>query len=85
MTTMSDREIYECTGIEPGCSEGHEKLMFHSLGTVCPRCHKHTGNNHQGHYWGLCKVYVEQGKGWKGSIREMHFCCPGNCELENPS
>jgi len=42
---------------------------------ACPRCGHHTGNSHQGHYWGLCKV--------TGEIRVPHFCC-GNefgCEL----
>ena len=41
---------------------------------VCNRCRKHTGNNSQGHYWGFCKV--------TNTIRDHHFCCPGNCELE---
>ena len=45
---------------------------------VCPRCGQHTGNAHQGHYWGWCKV--------TGTIRAGHFCC-GNefgCELDPP-
>lgn len=25
---------------------------------VCPRCGHHTGNAHQGHFWGLCKVLL---------------------------
>jgi hypothetical protein len=41
----------------------------------CGRCGEHTGNSHQGHYWGYCKVTK--------SIREAHFCCPGDCELDN--
>lgn len=41
---------------------------------VCGRCNKHTGNSNQGHYWSWCKV--------TRSLREFHFCCPGNCELE---
>ena len=43
---------------------------------VCPRCGHHTGNSHQGHNWGMCKV--------TRTIRVPHFCC-GNefgCELE---
>ena len=43
---------------------------------VCPRCGHHTGNSHQGHHWGMCKV--------TGTVRVPHFCC-GNefgCELE---
>ena len=44
---------------------------------VCPRCGHHTGNSHQGHYWGRCKV--------TGTTREFHFCCPSEpgCELES--
>lgn len=42
---------------------------------VCGRCERHTGNSHQGHYWKWCKV--------TGGMREFHFCCPDNCELEN--
>ncbi len=43
---------------------------------VCPRCGHHTGNSHQGHNWGFCKV--------TRTVRVPHFCC-GNelgCELE---
>jgi hypothetical protein len=40
---------------------------------VCPRCYKHTGNAHQGHFWALCKLTK--------TLREFHLCCPGNCEL----
>jgi hypothetical protein len=43
---------------------------------VCPRCGHHTGNSHQGHNWGFCKVTQ--------TVRVGHFCC-GNefgCELE---
>lgn len=40
---------------------------------VCSRCGKHTGNNTQGHYWAFCSVTK--------SVREFHFCCPGDCEL----
>lgn len=42
---------------------------------ICSRCDHHTGNGHQGHFWGYCKV--------TGTVRQMHFCCPGDCELEN--
>jgi hypothetical protein len=41
---------------------------------VCARCGHHTGNTSQGHYWGFCKATK--------TIREHHFCCPGDCELE---
>lgn len=41
---------------------------------VCSRCGRHTGNAHQGHLWGYCKVTK--------TIREPHLCCPDNCELE---
>lgn len=40
---------------------------------VCARCGKHTGNSTQGHYWGFCSVTK--------TVREPHFCCPGDCEL----
>jgi hypothetical protein len=42
---------------------------------VCGRCKNHTGNSHQGHYWKYCKV--------TNTMREFHFCCPEDCELEN--
>lgn len=41
---------------------------------VCSRCGHHTGNNTQGHYWALCKVTK--------TVRDFHFCCPGDCALE---
>jgi hypothetical protein len=44
---------------------------------VCARCGHHTGNSHQGHYWGWCKVTC--------TVRAFHFCCPDpafGCELE---
>lgn len=56
------------------CDEGHDRMTFHSLGMLCARCGQHTGNNHQGHYWALCSV--------TRSIRDFHFCCPDDCELE---
>jgi hypothetical protein len=62
---------------------------------VCPRCGHHTGNAHQGHYWALCKVLLGRAREslppgetlsldelHKRALREFHFCCPGNCELE---
>lgn len=45
--------------------------------TVCARCGHHTGNSHQGHYWGFCKV--------TRTVREGHFCCEDpayGCALE---
>lgn len=68
----------------PGCDAEIPSLYF-SMGKdgapyivcrcmVCGRCGRHTGNSHQGHYWSACTV--------TGSIREPHFCCPGDCELE---
>jgi hypothetical protein len=42
---------------------------------VCGRCNNCTGDNNQGHYWGYCKVTK--------TMRDFHFCCPGDCELEN--
>ena len=48
---------------------------------VCPRCHHHTGNSNQGHYWKLCKA--------TGTVREkFHFCCLDpefGCELATAS
>ena len=60
---------------------------------VCGRCGHHTGNANQGHYWAYCKVQAardrqdaerEGRKGFDASagMREFHFCCPGDCELE---
>jgi hypothetical protein len=57
---------YPSVGLEGGCRC-----------VVCARCHHHTGNSHQGHYWGLCKV--------THAVREFHFCCPDpeyGCQLE---
>ena len=48
--------------------DGHCRCM------VCSHCGHHTGNAHQGHYWAYCAA--------AGTMREYHFCCPGNCELE---
>jgi len=42
--------------------------------TICPRCNHHTGNAHQGHYFAWCRITQ--------SDRVFHFCCPGDCELE---
>lgn len=75
---MNDFDWYFCET----CQERHDDITWNSLGMCCGRCGKHTGNNHQGHYWGLCKVYLAQGKDWKNAIRELHFCCPDDCELE---
>jgi hypothetical protein len=41
---------------------------------ICHRCGRHTGNSNQGHYWARCKVTK--------TIRDFHFCCPDDCELE---
>jgi hypothetical protein len=43
------------------------------LGLSCERCHQHTGNNHQGHFWAYCKV--------TGRMEAHHFCCPDDCQL----
>lgn len=64
------------------CATEHDDITWTSLGMLCARCGQHTGNNHQGHYWGLCKVLVAQGATGNDAIRELHFCCPGDCELE---
>lgn len=65
---------------------------------VCPRCHHHTGNSHQGHYWAFCSALAARvraglapgetlppGEFMKRATRDFHFCCPGNCELETAS
>ena len=41
---------------------------------VCGRCGRHTGNSNQGHYWAFCKVTK--------TMRDFHFCCTDDCELE---
>lgn len=84
-TKPSDWDTVEpCVGggIDPGCELGHTRMEDHHLGMVCARCSHHTGNYTQGHYWGLCKVYQAQGKTWNECVRELHFCCPDDCELE---
>lgn len=77
---MAEAEVmYECSV----CPEGEHTLMhWNSLGMVCGRCGEHTGNNHQGHWWSFCQVRAKQVDDWKDALRGMHFCCPGNCELE---
>lgn len=77
---MEEAEVmYECSV----CPQGeHTRMEWHALGMLCGRCSQHTGNNHQGHWWALCKVRMTQVKNWQDALREMHFCCPGNCELE---
>lgn len=72
-------EVLPCAA----CPDGHDRLTWHSLGMVCGRCGQHTGNNHQGHYWGLCKVLTARGVPFRDAIRDLHFCCPDNCELED--
>lgn len=49
-------------------------LVYRCRCLVCARCGHHTGNTSQGHYWALCSV--------TRTVREFHFCCPGDCELE---
>ena len=56
--------------------------MTERPGMTCARCGKDTGNNHQGHYWRLCKALLTRGVPTHAAIREPHFCCPGDCELE---
>jgi hypothetical protein len=58
-------------GVGPAYIDGHCRCL------VCARCGHHTGNSTQGHYWGWCKV--------SRTVREGHFCCPGDCELEAKS
>lgn len=82
---LMSTEIIECKA----CPEGHNRITWHSLGMICARCNKHTGNNHQGHYWKFCNVLADKAreKGldpWKnGMAEDFHFCCPDDCELEN--
>lgn len=74
-------EVVSCPN--PACPEGHTRMYFHSLGMVCARCNLHTGNNHQGHYWGFCKRLQAEnpGRDLNDYVIDMHFCCPDGCEL----
>jgi transcriptional regulator with XRE-family HTH domain len=74
-----EAEEYVCEA----CDVVHDPLTDQSLGMVCGRCNQHTGNYTQGHYWGLCKVELGRGKPWQDCIRDLHFCCPGDCALES--
>lgn len=71
-----------------GCDAEHPSMYQMPDGStscrcvVCGRCGKHTGNSHQGHYWSMCKVWLKQGRGLNESMRDFHFCCPDDCELE---
>lgn len=60
-----------CDAEAPSMLDGHCRCM------ICGRCGHHTGNGHQGHYWKYCKVTK--------TMREFHFCCPDDCELEAKS
>lgn len=73
-----EQQVHVC----PACNVAHDLTTDRSLGMVCGRCNQHTGNYTQGHYWGLCKVLLAQGVSWKKAVRDLHFCCPGDCELE---
>jgi hypothetical protein len=94
---MKDFDIIEpCVGggIDPGCELGHTRMQDYRLGMVCGRCSRHTGNYSQGHYWGYCKdagfeaqvktKYAGKPIPFKAWVRELHFCCPDDCALENP-
>lgn len=66
----------------PECAdETHSRMDWHTLGMTCGRCNKHTGNNSQGHYWGLCKRLMRTGVKAQDAVTEFHFCCPDDCEL----
>lgn len=53
---------------------GNETVGYFCRCIICARCGQHTGNNNQGHYWSSCKVTK--------TVREFHFCCPDDCQLE---
>lgn len=63
-----------------GCDAEEPSVYMGTDGTyvcrcmVCARCGHHTGNANQGHYWRACSVTK--------TLREFHFCCPGDCALE---
>lgn len=66
------KQVMDCPS--PSCPDGHPRWEFYSLGMVCARCEKHTGNNHQGHYWKFCKKTRE--------MEKFHMCCPDlECEI----
>lgn len=50
------------------CPEG----LCHDYASHCGRCGQCSG--YQGHYFQWCSATK--------SNREFHFCCPGNCALE---
>ena len=64
----------------PVCDAPNQASAIYIDGTcrclICARCGHHTGNSTQGHWWRLCSV--------THSARDFHFCCPGDCELEDP-
>lgn len=60
-------------GTDPISWDGHGNCRC----LICGRCGHHTGNNTQGHLWGFCQVTK--------TVREGHYCCPGDCELETSS
>lgn len=64
------------------CNVVHDMQEDRELGMVCGRCKKHTGNYNQGHHWAMCSALVKKGVPYKEALREFHFCCPDDCELE---
>jgi hypothetical protein len=80
-----------------GCDAEHPSVYMNSEGKyicrciVCARCHRHTGNNNQGHYWAMCNVLLKSHVKHKTKsvldcrqcLTDLHFCCPSNCELFN--
>lgn len=80
---MTDNMPRDTPARAPGCDYPGDFPPLYWMGvlgwqcrcTVCARCGHHTGNSHQGHHWKLCQV--------TGTMREFHFCCPGDCELES--
>ena len=63
-------------GNPPGCDSPvpASQLDGRCRCVVCGRCGRHAGNSHQGHHWRHCRV--------TGTMRDPHFCCPDDCELE---
>ena len=75
---MSNILVPGCDAVAPSIYQtGFNELnqpIYSCRCMVCARCNKHTGNTHQGHFWSYCSV--------THSLRDFHFCCTDDCELE---
>jgi hypothetical protein len=81
VTSTNEVRPYGPGNPDPACDAPPESPASYEDGhcrcVICARCHHHTGNSHQGHYWSYCRLR----RGPQG----FHFCCPDpafGCSLD---